>query len=930
MAETLEQKPKRRGRQKKSAIVNQEKPTGTTASWAQWLHDPVLLDVNQYELSEDDLRHHEVDALSPLPSSAAEPQSRSELNMIVEAAAYQDSFSVVPSVSTNSEIKKELDAKEDSSRAYQVKRRPPHLGAVASWRAEEVIVQPKINIGHSQKSVHVVDLRARIMGESTADVAKAFTQLPQWQHVTREHSGKEQEDDFFLDKLIIIKNKKTSLTTNMLAKIGEHTWLYWSLVGQVLGAVPNYIKGLWGHGQSTRRPTARSSPWRLIVKPSLTLAVVAIIGVIALSWGTKWVRGVIAEVEHLTNQGQQAMQQLEGGFNSVKEFNFQEATVQLQNAQQLFKQTNEQLATKPSWLFELAKLLPGSAGKGGYAQDLVKVGQELASGGAILSQTLVSLQFDGEQSLTQQLDNLKTQLQKSQTHLESAQKILATIPVSVLDPDQQQSFKQLQQYLPVVIAGVKDVSQLADFAYGFLGGEGGRTYLVLSQNPNELRGTGGFLGGLALLKINQGKIEQLNIPGGGTYDTQAALKVKVIGPKPLRLLRDGAWYLWDANWWPDGPMSLDKIEWFWKNSDGSPVDGVMTVSAQAFADLLAVTGPIAMPEYDKIITSENFIVQTQNAVELEYDRTTNKPKQFLADITPKMVEKLLTLRGPQLFSALASLQESLARRQILFKLHDDRLQNLAHQWGWDGAVKLTGGDYLMVADSNVGGGKTDGVIKVEINHRAEVQADGRLIDTVRITRTHRGTPGDIFTGQTNVDYVRIYVPEGAELISAAGFDSQVEARLKQPPAGAVRDSFLANTEDKAWRDEISGTRIIKEFGKTVFANWVVLPVGESRTVEIRYRLPQRLWAAGGNLDWLSRLLGAQSSQYSVYQLLIQQQPGTIDRQLTHELLVPAGNTVVWSQEPAGMNLEQQSSSLSLKGVIDSDKTYGAIISRKAE
>lgn len=925
MAEDLEQKPKRRSRKIKSNTITQQK---SAVPWTHWLHDKDLLDVNQYELSDEDLQHQAVDSLTPVPSSAAEPQARSELNMMVEAAAYQDGFTIIPARSQSLE----LIIKDDSSRARQVKQRPPHLGAVAEWQAQEVVVQPKINIGHGQKSVHVVDLRARIVGDSPASVAKAFTQLPQWQHVTREHHGQAQEDDFFLDKLVVNKRQQPSSTTKILAKIGESTWLYWSLVGQVLGALPGYVNGLRNKQAANKKPRAlvKISPWRLVIKPSLTLAVVAVVGVIVLGWGTKWVKSVIAEVEHLTNQGQQAMQELQGGLMAAKEFNFQQASTQLQNAQKLFKQADEQLANQPSWLFKVAKLLPGVVGKGGYAHDLVKAGEELASGGAILSQTLVSLQFNGEQSLTGQLASLKVQLEQSQSHLKNAQNILVTIPLTILDSNQQQSFKQLQQYLPAVIEGMNNISQLSDFIYGFLGGEGSRTYLVLSQNPNELRGTGGFLGGLALLKINQGQIEQLNIPGGGTYDTESALKVKVVGPKPLRLLRDGAWYLWDANWWPDGPMSLDKIEWFWKNSDGSPIDGVITVSAQAFADLLAVTGPIDMPEYNKLITSENFIVQTQNAVEVEYDRETNKPKQFLADITPKMMEKLLALRGPQLFSALASLQESLAKRQILFKLHDNSLQNLAHQWGWDGAIKATSGDYLMVADSNVGGGKTDGVIKVEISHRAEVQADGRIIDTVRLTRIHNGTKGDMFTGQTNVDYVRFYVPEGAELVSATGFDSQVEEKLKNPPSGAVKDSFLASTEDKAWRDEISGTRIIKEFGKTVFANWIVLPVGENRTVEIRYRLPQRLWAAGGTLDWLSRLLGAQSNQYAVYQLLVQQQPGVIDRQLTHELLVPSGNTVAWSQGPADMTLEQQSSSLLLKGVIDSDKSYGAIISRKAE
>jgi hypothetical protein len=233
----------------------------------------------------------------------------------------------------------------------------------------------------------------------------------------------------------------------------------------------------------------------------------------------------------------------------------------------------------------------------------------------------------------------------------------------------------------------------------------------------------------------------------------------------------------------------------------------------------------------------------------------------------------------------------------------------------------------MLVDTNIGGGKTDGSIVVDVSHRAEVQPDGQVVVTAHVTRSHRGTPGDVFTGVTNVDYMRMYVPEGAELLSATGFDSGVEQKLHEPLPGSLRDIDVAAVEDKALRDEVSGTRITREFGKTVFANWVVLPVGESRSVEVRYRLPQRLWVAEGRADWLSKLLGTGSSPYAAYQLMVQAQPGTVDRNFHHELLVPSTASLVWSQGSAGLRLQQESGSVSAQAALVGTQTYGAILYR---
>ena len=54
------------------------------------------------------------------------------------------------------------------------------------------------------------------------------------------------------------------------------------------------------------------------------------------------------------------------------------------------------------------------------------------------------------------------------------------------------------------------------------------------------------------------------------------------------------------------------------------------------ADILKLTGPIEMPAYNKTITADNFLLEIQKAVEIEYDRVENKPKKLISDLIPEV------------------------------------------------------------------------------------------------------------------------------------------------------------------------------------------------------------------------------------------------------------------------------------------------------
>jgi hypothetical protein len=100
-------------------------------------------------------------------------------------------------------------------------------------------------------------------------------------------------------------------------------------------------------------------------------------------------------------------------------------------------------------------------------------------------------------------------------------------------------------------------------------------------------------------------------------------------------------------------------------------------------------------------------------------------------------------------------------------------------------------------------------------------------------------------------------------------------------------------------------RINKEFGKTVFANWVKINPGETTTVSITYNLPKKL-------D-VNRLL----RNIDTYSLLVQKQPGSFDPLFYSKLTLPENLKVKW-QYPTNYNN-------SWDAVLDTDKYIGVVV-----
>ncbi len=607
--------------------------------------------------------------------------------------------------------------------------------------------------------------------------------------------------------------------------------------------------------------------------------------------------------------------------------NFNQANENFSRAGNNFLNAQSQLNEINGLIFSLASVLPDKNLRLAAAgPHILKAGELSAEAGKNLSLAAASLFNQDQAKVNSLVTDLSLYGHNGLNSLIALDAELEKIPSDLVPDQYRKEFILLKQKNRELTAGLKEFIALADNLKVFLGTETDKRYLLVFQNNSELRASGGFIGSYAIVDFSKGRIKSIEAPGGGSYDTDAGLLKKIKSPEPLSVLRPD-WHFWDANWWPDWPTSAAKLAWFYENSGGSTVDGVISFTPTVMEKLLRIIGPIDLTEkYGIIFNADNFWLEAQKLSEQKPD-VTKQPKKIIGDLMNKLIEDLpKRLSKDNLAELFKITEESLNDKNILFYFADPELQTKAAEMGWDGKIKATAGDYLNVVNTNIAGGKSDREIKQEIILEAEVQPDGSIIDTLIIRRTHNAVKRAPFTGVRNVDWLRVYVPAGSEFLAAGGFKPLDKIFFKAQEESWLSDPEVAAAENGMQTDEATQTKIYQELGKTVFANWSQVDPGETAELTIKYKLPFKLAdlsrASGLSIadqliEQAASILNSGEKNLYSYSLLAQKQPGMNASTIQGDLKLSGSHKIIWAF-PGG----------SLSGAFDQDKLTAVIIEKR--
>ena len=435
-------------------------------------------------------------------------------------------------------------------------------------------------------------------------------------------------------------------------------------------------------------------------------------------------------------------------------------------------------------------------------------------------------------------------------------KVAEDIQLRLSAEDPSQALERLlsfsQDFLPDLM-GLAKMGLLVSQSWNtFLGFEEPRTYLLVAQNSDELRASGGYLPGAWLLRLNEGRIERLQFwDTADVDDLDAGLPIPPGGI--VRSLWGGVWLFRDAGWYPNFPASARVMERLFKLGTGNSVDGVIAVNQWAVGEILGAIGPVMLPDGQLL----DGVTHLQT-LETGHDQV---GRQYIDTALNGMLDGLGSVNSNERFAALMlALMRSLDHRHLLPYFHDDSIQQRLVDVGWAGEFVESPGDYLMVVDSNVGWSKGDRNIEREIEYNVALSGNGDASARLNISYANRGialqsNPCEIQSQPvTNVtyeemknacywDYLRVYVPETSRLQHSSPFTMPAGAIYRRLGYDDVEDTLQSFTEG----------------GKGIFSGFFTVAPTTTRRVIFAYDLPAGVLRRDGD-DW----------QYS---LVIQKQPG---------------------------------------------------------
>jgi hypothetical protein len=421
---------------------------------------------------------------------------------------------------------------------------------------------------------------------------------------------------------------------------------------------------------------------------------------------------------------------------------------------------------------------------------------------------------------------------------------------------------------------------------GLLGQTGSRTYLVLLQNSDELRPTGGFISAVGRVQISKGQL--VSITADDSYAIDDFSKIYPDPPQPLlEYMGSEQWVLRDANWSPDFPTTaLDAIQ-LYQISRTEQIDGVIGLNLRGVGMLISGVEPLDVKGLAEPVTSTNVIKILQEGwnppenfdqKDVDWWSWYLNRKKTINLIMQSTMEKLLAgeVNWKQLGQGIV---DALNQRQLMiFTIPEaNELEKLT----WNGSLRQNTGDYLMVVDANVGFNKVNPLIRESAIYSVGLLPDGTGHAAVELNYENQSNPSDSICSQVisyhrNVDYanmmqacyydyLRLIVPHGSQLLEASAHPVPGKYLVSGRPADGK--AVLLHEGLNNW---------------TIFGQFFVVEYGKELQTRLEYDLP---------------VVVTDRLRQKRYTLYLQKQPGTDAMEVVVKLALPAQARLVSSSPP---------------------------------
>ena len=478
--------------------------------------------------------------------------------------------------------------------------------------------------------------------------------------------------------------------------------------------------------------------------------------------------------------------------------------------------------------------------------------------------------------LTQLLVDAQPQLLKARDEFDQLLYIRSQIPVEQLSPRLQGNLDELDPLLKLMDDGLL-LSTTLPIVLG-ADGNGSKSYLLLAQNEDELRPTGGFITTVGKLVVQNGEILSLEFEGVDNEEDWT----KPFPSAPWQLqeyMNARVLILRDSNWFTDFPTSAMWVEYLYTYNHPESLDGVIAFDQQFLVLLLRAFGPIDVNRAPYPVTSDNVIEFMRSAKEPSVGETPTDGwyrKDFIGDIADAILEKLISGQNYDWRRLVVILVQALDERHLLFQFDDPQITSLLARRDWDNSVRPLEGDFLMTTDSNIGFNKTNALVETSLSYDVDLTDLSNPTGTLIVTHKNNSSsdvqcihfdevaPDDYYYPMNRCywNYLRVYKQTGVRLLATSPHEVPAEWMLLERRVPARVDEL---------DEEIGGIR--------GFGTLIVVPGGQSLNTGFDFALPA------------SAISHTDNSDLFTYRLKVQKQPGTLANPLVIRVHLPGGSQV---------------------------------------
>ena len=376
----------------------------------------------------------------------------------------------------------------------------------------------------------------------------------------------------------------------------------------------------------------------------------------------------------------------------------------------------------------------------------------------------------------------------------------------------------------------------------FAGGNGPRHYLVLSQNPDEVRPTGGFMGSYGVLGSNAGHLNVDEYGDTNAWDKAhpaAVIPEQQAEPTIFRIANTNE-TMANTNARPDWPTAAQTAIQLWRKGGGQQMNGVVSFTPNFLARLVAVLGPIHVPAYNDTITGDNLVARTDYWTH----HAPSQPvpggrKEFLSVLAPLVLHKVVTEPASQWPKLGAAVGDGFAKQEAMLWSSDKNVQEVVKAHRWDYTLLPTLSDFYADSEFEFAS-KNGSKLHRDFTHTVVIHADGSAVVTtvMKITDTD-----PVFNSGYNPGiggYFTPYGPPGATLDKTSDkpdWNGEPDLfghpsagwQLSAPPGGSA-------TLKVVW--DVPQILVPQEHGRYLYALlWMPTPAHTGDVVHLRVELP---------------------------------------------------------------------------------------------